>query len=148
MPRHLPAGELVKQILHSNFLCVCRDWSHFCFTFEHVSSLDYLKYDNCGEVNLQSFAKFQAMRDALNATNRSIFFSFEPHVTVPIDWLPLIGNSWRTGGDITDTFASVLNNLRINNAWAAVLQPGAFNDADMLEVGNSGLSVAEVVFLR
>ena len=45
-----------------------------------------LKYDDCGEVDIQSYAKFSAMRDALNATGRSIVFSFEPHTTSIIEW--------------------------------------------------------------
>lgn len=47
---------------------------------------EYLKYDNCGEVDLQSYAKFSAMSDALNATGKHIVFSYEPHLTVPIQW--------------------------------------------------------------
>ncbi len=39
--------------------------------------VDYLKYDACGEDNLQAFAKFQVMRDALNATGRRIVYSSE-----------------------------------------------------------------------
>jgi hypothetical protein len=75
--------------------------------------VDYLKYDDCGETNLQvaklvnyppdcivvligtsyslstldqSYAKFSAMRDGLNKTGRPIVYSYEPHVTVPIQW--------------------------------------------------------------
>jgi hypothetical protein len=42
--------------------------------------VDYLKYDNCGEIDLNSYAKFQTMRDALNDTGRLIEYSFEPHI--------------------------------------------------------------------
>ena len=58
--------------------------------------VDLFKYDECGENNLQSFAKFSVMRDALNATGRPIVFSYEPHITVPISWPPFVGNLWRT----------------------------------------------------
>ena len=32
------------------------------------------RYDNCGEVNLNSYGKFSTMRDALNATGRPILY--------------------------------------------------------------------------
>lgn len=105
--------------------------------------VDYLKYDDCGEVNLQSYAKFQAMRNALNKTGRPMVYSYEPHVTVPISWPTYIGNAWRTGHDIGSKYESMFSDLTINNAWANVGGPGSWNDADMLEVGNPGLSVPE-----
>ena len=40
--------------------------------------VDYLKYDLCGQGNLQPFVTFQVMRDAINATNRTMVYSFEP----------------------------------------------------------------------
>ena len=72
---------------------------------------EYLKYDNCGEVDLQSYAKFSAMSDALNATGVPIVFSYEPHLTSPIGWTQYVGNSWRTGDDIGSKFASIFNDL-------------------------------------
>ena len=104
---------------------------------------EYLKYDNCGEVNIQSYAKFSAMADALNATGKHIFFSYEPHLTSAIAWTKYVGNAWRTGHDIGDKFSSMFSDLSINNAWATVGAPGGFNDADMLEVGNTGLTISE-----
>jgi len=105
--------------------------------------VEYLKYDDCGEVNLNSFAKFQAMRDSLNATGVHMVYSYEPHTTNPISWPPQMGNSWRTGHDIRDSYASMMSELPILNAWANIGGPGAFNDGDILEVGNPGLSVSE-----
>ena len=69
------------------------------------------RYDNCGEVNLNSYGKFQAMRDALNATGRQIVFSTEPHVAVPIPWLGEIGNAWRTGGDIGASYSRMMGEV-------------------------------------
>ena len=98
--------------------------------------------DDCGEVNLQSFAKFMAMRDALNATGRRIFYSYEPHVTVPISWPPSVGNAWRSGHDIGSSYESMFSDLTINNAWASVTAPGAWSDADMLEVPPARVELA------
>jgi len=37
----------------------------------------------------------------------------------------------------------MFSDLAINNAWASVGGIGGWNDADMLEVGNKGLTIAE-----
>ena len=38
--------------------------------------VDYLKYDNCNAGRTPMTKRYDAMRDALNATGRAIFFSF------------------------------------------------------------------------
>ena len=88
------------------------------------------RYDNCGEVDIQSYAKFSAMSDALNATGVPIVFSYEPHLTQPIGWTAYVGNSWRTGHDIGSQFSSMFSDLSINNAWASVGGIGSWNDAE------------------
>lgn len=60
--------------------------------------MDYLKYDNC-YVKKEEWVldRYAAMRDALNATGRPIFYSLcEWGVMEPWLWGPAIGNSWRT----------------------------------------------------
>ncbi|EDQ89811.1 uncharacterized protein MONBRDRAFT_7758 [Monosiga brevicollis MX1] len=49
-------------------------------------------------------------------------------------------NLWRTHGDIQANFGSVLANIYANDVMASVAKPGHFNDPDMLQVGNPGLS--------
>jgi len=64
-------------------------------------------------------------------------------VESPWEWAQTVGNSWRTDIDISDnfeSFARVLDN-QVGLSWAS--QPGAWNDADMLEVGNGGMSFAD-----
>jgi hypothetical protein len=79
------------------------------------------------------------MSDALNATGKPIFFSYEPHLTVPIDWTRFVGNAWRTGHDIGSKFSSVFSDLAINNAWATVGGPGGFNDVSRSSLLSSRL---------
>lgn len=106
--------------------------------------VDYFKYDNCGTINIQSYAKYQTFRDALNHTGRHIVYSFEPHQRPHVyAWNKLVGNSWRTGNDIGADYRRIFANLVANNLWAGVTGKGAWGDADMLEVGNPGLSVPE-----
>ncbi|MET1072756.1 MAG: hypothetical protein ABWY11_08955 [Umezawaea sp.] len=106
--------------------------------------IDYLKYDNCGDTGGRPGSeRFAAMRDALTATGRPIVFAV---CNWGIDsvrvWGPSTGNSWRTTGDITDDWGSVMAILDAQPSWAARSRPGAWNDPDMLEVGN-GLTGTE-----
>jgi alpha-galactosidase len=103
----------------------------------------YLKYDDCGQNNINSYAKFSAMRDGLNRTGIPIVFSYEPHLTKPIAWTSTVGNLWRTGHDIGSQYGSMFSELVIGNSWASLGGPGHWNDDDMLEVGNKGLTIAE-----
>lgn len=107
---------------------------------------DYLKYDNCYYIppsaNLEK--RYTAMRNALNATGRPIFFSMcEWGVKEPATWAGPIGNSWRTTGDIGPNWNSILGILDHNNQYHQYAGPGGWNDPDMLEVGNGKLTVAE-----
>ncbi|MGH7646579.1 MAG: hypothetical protein ACREND_00565, partial [Gemmatimonadaceae bacterium] len=47
---------------------------------------------------------------------------------------------WRTTDDIEDRWASMLDNLDQSAQHATAAGPGAWNDPDMLEVGNGGMT--------
>jgi alpha-galactosidase len=103
--------------------------------------VDYLKYDNCGNggSNTQQdyIRRYSAMRDALKATGRPIAYSIcEWGDFAPSTWAPDVGNLWRTTGDITNSWASIDSIYRQNVGLAAAAKPGAWNDPDMLEVGD------------
>ena len=59
--------------------------------------VDYLKYDNCYNNGVKAEIRYPAMRDALLATGRPIFYSIcnwgEEETW---KWAPQTGNSWRT----------------------------------------------------
>jgi alpha-galactosidase len=107
--------------------------------------VDYLKYDNCGDHLGQSAQdRYTRMRDALLATGRPILFSIcEWGSNAPWDWAQPVGNSWRTTGDIEDNWNSMLGIFKANVGLAVNAQRGAWNDPDMLEVGNGGMTDAE-----
>jgi len=106
--------------------------------------VDYLKYDNCFNGDIDPKERYPPMRDALNATGRPIFFSMcEWGQEQPATWARDVANSWRTTGDIKDTWLSVLTILVRNNVWADLAGPGGWNDPDMLEVGNGGMTFNE-----
>ena len=106
--------------------------------------VDYLKYDNCYNENLPSPGRYVPMRDALNATGRPIFFSLCNWGTDDTtSWAPMVGNSWRTTGDISDKWSSMKSNFRQNAEHPEVAGPGGWNDPDMLEIGNGGMTTVE-----
>lgn len=108
--------------------------------------VDYLKYDNCNSGPDTPMVRYPVMRDALNATGRPIFFSMcEWGVDNPATWAPEVGNSWRTTPDISDVWSSMLSNLDSNSKWYKQAGPGGWNDPDMLEVGNGGMTYTEYV---
>ncbi|KAJ7643715.1 glycoside hydrolase family 27 protein [Roridomyces roridus] len=118
---------------------------------------DYLKYDNCYAVNSTDFVDdnppiqlephYATMENALSATGRPILFSAcEWGVQDPARWpASTVANSWRIANDIGPP-ASWDNLFRIINQLVPITQfagPGGFNDLDLLEVGNTGLTAAE-----
>lgn len=106
--------------------------------------VDYLKYDNCFNLGIKPKERYPPMRDALNATEREIFYSIcEWGVDDPALWAGEVGNSWRTTEDINDTWVSMTTIADINDKWAAYAGPGGWNDPDMLEVGNGGMTYYE-----
>ncbi|GAV62490.1 Melibiase domain-containing protein [Cephalotus follicularis] len=106
--------------------------------------VDYLKYDNCYNLGISPRKRYPPMRDALNDTGRIIFYSLcEWGVEDPALWARGVGNSWRTTDDINDSWASMTTIADINDKWAAYAGPGGWNDPDMLEVGNGGMTFQE-----
>ncbi|CAK9215657.1 unnamed protein product [Sphagnum troendelagicum] len=106
--------------------------------------VDYLKYDNCYSDLSTPKTRYPVMTDALNKTGRSIFFSMcEWGVEDPATWAPGVGNSWRTTGDIWDSWNSMVEIADLNDQWAEYAGPGGWNDPDMLEVGNGGMTMEE-----
>ncbi|KAF6143092.1 hypothetical protein GIB67_041160 [Kingdonia uniflora] len=104
---------------------------------------DYL-HEKDLKLGIYSDAGYPPMRDALNATGRTIFYSLcEWGVDDPAFWAGNVGNSWRTTEDIKDTWASMTTIADLNDNWAAYAGPGGWNDPDMLEVGNGGMTFEE-----
>jgi alpha-galactosidase len=106
--------------------------------------VDYLKYDNCLNGGLSSLIRYPRMRDALMKQNKSIFYSICSWGEEDIPtWGKDVGNSWRTTQDIMDNWKSMLNIIDQNNKWYKYGGPGGWNDPDMLEVGNGGMTTIE-----
>ncbi|MGI5373490.1 NPCBM/NEW2 domain-containing protein [Streptomyces sp. CA-251387] len=106
--------------------------------------VDYLKYDNCNNQGVDAKLRYTTMRDALRATGRPIVYSIcEWGQNKPWEWAADVGHLWRTTGDISDTWGSMLAILKKNLPLAPYAGPGRWNDPDMLEVGNGGMTGTE-----
>ena len=103
--------------------------------------VDYVKEDWCNATGLVAPTQYAKFRDALKRAGRPIVLSIcEWGSNQPWEWAPPIGNLWRTTDDIEDKWLSMLSNLDQNGQHASVARPGAWNDPDMLEVGNGGMT--------
>lgn len=134
--------------------------------------VDYLKYDNCYHLGRWgtpqiSFNRYKVMADAIRATGRNMLYGLcnwgEDYVHT---WGISIANSWRISGDIYDSFSrpddlcsctepanplcvapgthcSVVNIINKVAPYVDRGKPGGWNDLDMLEVGNGGMTDEE-----
>jgi alpha-galactosidase len=117
--------------------------------------VDYLKYDWCNSEGLNPVGAYTTMRDGLYKTGRPIVFSIcEWGDNKPWEWAKPIGHLWRTTGDITDCWDCEENHgswsswgiMRILDKQKGLrvhARPGHWNDPDMMEVGNPGLTFIE-----
>ncbi|MHB1311862.1 MAG: alpha-amylase family protein, partial [Gemmatimonadaceae bacterium] len=103
--------------------------------------VDYVKIDWCNAEGLDAPTQYTKLRDALARSGRPIVFSIcEWGLNRPWEWAPATGNLWRTTGDIADRWDSMIANFDLSSQYWSIARPGAWNDPDMLEVGNGGLS--------
>ena len=109
--------------------------------------VDYWKYDNCDSDPNTQEKDYTAMSKALRNSGRDIVFSI--CMWEYKDWMPKIANLWRTTFDIgpewisSSWYRGVYEIIDANNKYWQIAKPGHWNDPDMLEVGNRGLSYEE-----
>jgi alpha-galactosidase len=109
--------------------------------------VDYLKYDLCsGEWQYDDKDKvmrsYAEMGAALKATGRPIIYSLCEYGRFDVSsWGRSVGGHlWRTTGDITDDYKTMSDIGFVRNPRFGHAGPGGWNDPDMLEVGNGGMS--------
>jgi len=108
--------------------------------------IDYLKYDWCGARMIYSDAElqpiYQKMGDALLKSGRPIVYSLCEYGNGKVEqWGAKVdGNLWRTTGDISDNWSSMIHNIELQAPTAPYAGPGHWNDPDMLEIGNGHMS--------
>lgn len=118
--------------------------------------VDYLKYDLCSFRKIMADqapnnptkqsemmrAAYKKMDDALKATGRPIVYSLCQYGMDDVwKWGPSVGgNLWRTTGDISDSYRSMSSIGFSQVGLSKYAAPGHWNDPDMLEVGNGGMT--------
>jgi alpha-galactosidase len=130
-------------------------WQHELQDFQTYAKwgVDYLKYDWCsytrvlapGETNQQLPVlkrPYQVARAALDQVQRDIVYSLCQYGWGNVwEWgadPDIRGNSWRTTGDITDTWES-MNGIGFQQVGhSKFAAPGHWNDPDMLVIGKVG----------
>lgn len=110
--------------------------------------IDYLKYDWCSyggiaprNPDLEELQKpYRVMNAALHKIDRDIYFSLCQYGMGDVwKWGDQVGgNSWRTTGDITDTWSSMSGIGFRQDITSPYAKPGNWNDPDMLVVGKVG----------
>jgi alpha-galactosidase len=112
--------------------------------------IDYLKYDLCsGEAFYNTaetvYAVYQEMGEALNATDRDITYSLCEYGRFDVgSWgRDVGGHLWRTTGDIEDNYDTMAKLGFDKNGVAHHTGPNGWNDPDMLEIGNGGMTQDE-----
>jgi alpha-galactosidase len=108
--------------------------------------VDYIKADRCNvpttAVLHELFGRWPA---AVAAAGRPMVLSASDNggPDNPWAWGPTAANQWRTTGDIQDNWPRMLTCLDGNSRFPGATVPGGFNDPDMLEVGNGGMTDTE-----
>jgi len=121
--------------------------------------VDFLKYDLCtlrtimvaqapGDPAAQNAIMrraYETMHQALLKTGRPIVYSLCQYGVDDVwKWGPSVGgNMWRTTGDIKDNYGSMSQIGFSQIGLARYAAPGHWNDPDMLEVGNGGMTEDE-----
>ncbi len=108
--------------------------------------IDYLKYDWCSARNIYKDedmpAVYQKMGEALGSVGRGIVFSLCQYGRDQVwTWgAKAGGNLWRTTDDIRDNWSSMTGIGFTQAEIARYAEPGHWNDPDMLEIGNGGMT--------
>jgi alpha-galactosidase len=109
--------------------------------------VDYIKLDSKGSTK----TSWHLVREAIDRCKHPMWLqvAFCETVASCQGWMDSLANSWRTSGDAQATWASVTENARETVSLWPLAGPtgpigGHWNDADLLEVGNVGLTPLEM----
>ena len=106
--------------------------------------VDFMKVDWCHAEGLDARAAYATWAEAIRATRRPMLLSIcEWGRNRPWEWAGTAGHLWRTSHDIADRWDSFIDILDRQAALADFAGPDHWNDPDMLEVGNGGMTETE-----
>lgn len=118
--------------------------------------IDYLKYDLCSFTQAREFDgigpslerekhAYATMSAALTRTKRPIVYSLCQYGIGSVwEWGPTVGGQlWRTTDDIFDNYSRMTSIGFAQAGLSKYAGPGHWNDPDMLEIGNGGMTADE-----
>ncbi len=107
-------------------------------------AVDFMKVDWCHTEGLRGRTTFPTWTEAIRATGRPMVLSIcEWSRDQPWEWAGTVGHMWRTSADIQDTWESVMTIVDRQVPLHPFAGPDHWNDPDMLEVGNGGMTEDE-----
>ena len=114
------------------------------FFFKELG-FDFIKVDFCGgsyyhnedHLVLDERERYTAIAQAIRNTGRTDVRMNACRWAYPGPWISDVAFSWRTTGDIYNSWESVRNIIKENLYLSAYCHDGHYNDMDMLEVGRS-----------
>jgi alpha-galactosidase len=102
---------------------------------------DFVKVDWCHTAGLRGRTTYPKWTDAIKATGRPMVLSISEWARdAPWEWAGTVGHMWRTTGDIADSWPSVIGIADRQVGLHPFAGPDHWNDPDMLEVGNGGMT--------
>jgi alpha-galactosidase len=116
-------------------------------------TVDYLKLDWC-DIPYQNYPRMthaqvsqmlaRQMGGALAATGRAILYDVNDTTNdEPWSWARGMANMWRTAPDSQDRYPNMLFSFTHNVSHHEQAGRSGWNDPDMLEIGNGGMSITE-----
>jgi alpha-galactosidase len=114
--------------------------------------VDYVKVDWCNTEGLDSKTQYALFRDGIRESGRPMVLSLcNWGVDKPWLWGRQMGQLWRTASDLVPCWdckkdwggEGIVPTLDKQIGLEPYSRPGGWNDPDMLQVGNSGLTLEE-----
>jgi alpha-galactosidase len=102
---------------------------------------DGVTYNECGGLAAERRAQVEAMAAALKSRSPAVLFALGS--TAFEDWMPTVAQSWRSAPASAATWTSILAELDANAPLAPYAHYGAWNDLDVLQLGNGSLTESE-----
>jgi alpha-galactosidase len=103
--------------------------------------VDFMKVDWCHTQGLRGRTTYPQWTEAIRASGRPMVLSISEWARdKPWEWAGSVGHMWRTTPDIADTWDSVTAIADSQVDLHPFAGPDRWNDPDMLEVGNGGMT--------
>ena len=107
-------------------------------------NVDFMKVDWCHTEGLRGRTTYPRWTEAIKASGRPMILSISEWARDrPWEWAGSVGHMWRTTADIADTWGSITAIADSQADLHPFAGPDRWNDPDMLEIGNGGMTEDE-----